>query len=293
LGSSAAHNSPPGGILIPTQPKPWFQQEHYSLQRDKTTVGRGSECHVRINHPNVSRNHLELSWRDETLIVSQLSPVNPTLINGVPLSTPRPLRAGDRIELADGVEFRVEFFDRGEDMPTEPRRVNERRMYAILHADVVSYSRLVEKDDAATARQFAACLDIIRRESESVGGRVENVAGDSMLILFTSASSAVASAVGWQQKIRSLNQGLQPERRMEFRVGINSGDVLITPTGSVHGDAVNIAARIQNLASPGGILVSGVVWDQLQGYENLRFQYVRTNELRNLSRVIRIYNLEF
>jgi class 3 adenylate cyclase len=227
------------------------------------------------------------------LVVSQLSPVNPTLVNGVPLSTPRRLRTGDRIEIADGIEFRVELFDFGEDIPTEPRRVNERRMYAILHADVVAYSRLVEKDDAATARQFEAFLDIIRYESESVGGHIEHVAGDGILILFTSASSAVASAVGWQQKVRSLNRELPLERRMEFRVGINSGDVLITPSGSAHGDAVNIAARIQSLAPPGGILVAGVVRDQLQGHENFRFQYVRTSELKNLSREVRIYFLEF
>ena len=294
MGSASGNDRPPGGILTPIEPKPWFHQEHYLLRQDKTTVGRASECHVRINHPNVSRIHLELFWAQGTLMIAHMSPVNPTLVNGVPVTDPRPLRTGDRIEIADGIEFRLELFDIGnDDLPTEPRRQTERRMYAILHADVASYSRLVEDNDIATARQLETCLQLIRDESERVGGRIENVAGDSVLIFFTSAFSAVTSSINWQRKIKSLNRPHDPTRHMEFRVGINSGDMLITPTGNVYGDAINIAARLQSLASPGGILVTGVVWDQLQGHEDLKFEFVRTNELKNLSREVRVYRLDF
>ena len=113
------------------------------------------------------------------------------------------------------------------------------------------------------------------------------------MILFTSAFSAVTSAISWQRRIEALNSPLHASRRMEFRVGVNSGDVLITPDGNVFGDAINIAARLQELASPGRVLIAGVVWDQLQGHGGLKFQFFRTNELKNLSREIRIYSLEF
>jgi adenylate cyclase len=78
---------------------------------------------------------------------------------------------------------------------------------------------------------------------------------------------------------------------MEFRIGINSGDILITPAGAVHGDAINIAAQVQTLASPGGILVTGAVHDQLQGHEGLRFECVQTNELKEISREVRTYRV--
>jgi class 3 adenylate cyclase len=147
-------------------------------------------------------------------------------------------------------------------------------------------------DDAATARQIEACLTIIRQQTETAGGRFVNVAGDGILLLFTSAVSAVTCAITFQRSIAALNRRLPPARRMEFRVGINSGDILITPAGAMHGDAINVAARIQGLAPPGGILVTGVVHDQLQGH-GLVFEYVRTSALKNLSRQVRSYRVDF
>jgi class 3 adenylate cyclase len=165
-------------------------------------------------------------------------------------------------------------------------------MYAVLYADMAGYSRLVEDDDIATARQLEACLTIIRQQTEMAGGRVVNVAGDGILLLFTSAASAVTCAVTFQRSIASLNRRLPQGREMEFRVGINSGDILITPAGAMHGDAINVAARVQALGSPGGILVTGVVHDQLQGHGFI-FEYVRTNALKNLSREVRSYRVDF
>jgi class 3 adenylate cyclase len=290
--TSHSESAPVGGVLIPVEPSHWFRQRQYLLGRDRTIVGRGSDCHVRVNHPNVSRNHLALEWIGGALVASHLSPLNPTLVNGIPLTGSRPLITGDRIEIAEGLRLRVELFDTSDDMPTEPRPRDERRLLAVLHADVVSYARLVELDAAATARQFESCLEIARAEVASVGGRVENIAGDSVLVLFNNAYSAVASAIGWQRKLRSLNQAIAPERQMQFRIGISSGDVLIAATGILYGDAINIAARIQGLAPPGGILVAGVVRDQLQGHEGFQFNYLRDNELKNLSREIRTYSVE-
>lgn len=292
MGPSAPDPPPTGGILIPLETTSWFKREFYMIARDRTTVGRGSDCNVSVNHPNVSRVHCSLNWVGGQLVLTHESPVNPTLVNGLPVGGPKVLRTGDRIEIASGVNLRVELFERAsDDTPTEPRHYGDRRLAAIVHADVVSYSRLVEEDVAATARQFETALGVIRAESEAHGGRVENVAGDAVLIFFSSCSSALRSALAWLRKLRALNDALPPSRRMEFRVGVNAGDVLVSPIGNLYGDAVNVAARIQGLASPGGILVSAAVRDQLQGEADLVFEPFRSNEMKNISREVLVFRL--
>ena len=215
------------------EPKLWSEQPHYFLRQDKTTIGRGSSCDIRIGNPTVSRVHLELEWRAESLILTHLSPVNPTFVNGAPVAEPRPLRNGDIIEIADGVALRVELSGGGDKDATQFRGRDARRMYAILSADVVGYARLVEQDDIATARQLENCLKIVRDRVEQMDGRIFQIIGDGVVALFNSAGSAVKSAVVWQSDIARLNAALPPARRMEFRAGINSGDLLVTPVGAV------------------------------------------------------------
>jgi len=275
------------------EPKLWSEQAHYVLGQDKTTVGRGSNCDIRIGNPTISRMHLELAWRPDGLILTHLSPVNPTFVNGAPVAEPRALRNGDIIEVADGVALRVELFDSGDEAATQFRGRDVRRMYAILSADVFGYARLVEQDDQATARQLEGRLKIVRDRVEEMDGRIFQVAGDGIVALFNSAGSAVRSAVVWQSDIARLNAALPPARRMEFRVGINSGDLLVTPLGAIIGDAINIAARVQTIAPPGGVFITGVVRDQLQGQTDLRFEFVQSNEMKNLSREVRVYRVEF
>jgi len=291
--TNATDDFPRGGILIPVEPKRWSDRGHYLLRRGRTTIGRGSDCDIRIGHPTVSRVHAELSWTGGALLLKHLSPVNPTFVNGAPVAEPRYLRTGDIIEIADGVALRVELFGSGDDSPTEPRGRDVRRMYAVTYADVFGYARLVEQDDIETARRLEACFKIIRDRTEGADGRVAQTSGDGILLLFNSAGSAVQSAIAWQSDISRRNETLPASARMEFRVGINSGDVLVTPGGTMLGDAINIAARVQSMASPGGILVTGVVRDQLQGRADLNFEYIRTNELKNLSREVRIYRVNF
>ena len=276
------------------EPRLWSEQPHYSLRPDKTTIGRGSACDIHIGDPTISRLHLELTWRAETLILTHLSQVNPTFVNGTPVAEPRPLRNGDIIELADGVALRVELFG-GDKATTQIRGLEVRRMYAILSADVFGYARLVERDDLATARQLEGCLKIARDRVERTEGRVFQVVGDEIVALFNSAASAVKSAIALQSDIARFNGMLPPARRMEFRVGINSGDLLVTPGGAIVGDAINIAARVQSIAPPGGIFITGVVRDQLQlqGQMDLRFEFVQTGEMKNLSREVRVYRVEF
>lgn len=275
------------------EPRPWSEQPHYALRPDKTTIGRGSGCDIRIGDPTISRVHVELAWRAETLILTHLSPVNPTFVNGAPVAEPRPLRNGDIIEVADGVALRLELFGGGDEAVTQIRGRDMRRMYAILSADVFGYTRLVEQDDIATARQLEGCLKIVRDRVEQMDGRVFQIAGDGIVALFNSAGAAVKSAIVWQSELARLNATLSPARRMEFRVGINSGDLLVTPGGAVIGDAINIAARVQTIAPPGGIFITGVIRDQLQGQVGLRFEFVQSNEMKNLSREVRVYRVEF
>jgi class 3 adenylate cyclase len=283
---------PPPGVLIPIGPAPWSEFQHYPLRRDKTTIGRAAGCDIRINFPSVSRVHAELNWLDGAAVIRHLSSVNPTLVNGLPVVELQQLRSGDLIEIAEGVVLRLERFA-DDDAQTEQRRRDQRRMFTIVCTDVVGYTRLVENDDVATARQLEACFSAIRSQSEAASGRVLQVAGDGMVLLFTSAASALNSTIAWQRTIALLNGNLVPGRRMEFRVGINSGDLLLTPVGGTHGDAINIAARLQAMAQPGGILVTGAVRDQLQMQEGLRFEHIRSTELKNVTREVRIYRVSF
>jgi class 3 adenylate cyclase len=291
--TNSANPLPPGGVLVPMEPKLWSEQPHYVLRPDKTTIGRGSSCDIRIGNPTISRVHLELEWRAETLVLTHLSPVNPTFVNGAPVAEPRLLHNGDIIEVADGVALRVELSGGGDLDATQFRGRDTRRMYAVLSADVVGYTRLVEQDDIATARQLENCMKIVRDRVEQMDGRIFQIIGDGIVALFNSAGSAVKSAVVWQSEIARRNAELPPTRRMDFRAGINSGDLLVTPGGAIVGDAINIAARVQSIAPPGGIFITGVVRDQIQGQIDLRFEFVQTSEMKNLSREVRVYRVEF
>ncbi len=290
--SGTQTTTPPGGLLIPIETNPWFRQEFYLLGLGRTVIGRGADCQIGVNHPAVSRQHCELYWAGLELMIAHGSSTNPTLVNGLPVVEPRPLRTGDRIEIAERVAFRVQLFDAASDeAPTQPRRYGDQRAYAIVHTDVVSYSRLVEADVVGAAKQFERSLEVIRKESEARGGRIENVSGDAVLVLFDDAASAVRAARAFLAKIAAFNAPLDPVRRMEFRVGVDYGDVLVTPVGNFYGETVNIATRVQSLASPGGILVTSAVRDELHGETDFRFEPVQFNELKNISREIGVFRL--
>src|SRR5215469_15403540 len=119
----------------------------------------------------------------------------------------------------------------------------ERKLTAILCADVYGYSRLMEEDEEATLRTLSAYRTIIDRLIENHRGRFVNSAGDSLLAEFTSVVEAVNCAVEIQNALEAENAGLPPERRMEFRIGVNSGDVMVEGE-QIYGDGVNVAARL-------------------------------------------------
>jgi len=166
----------------------------------------------------------------------------------------------------------------------------ERKLTAILCADVHGYSRLMGEDEEATIRTLAAYRKIVDSLIESHRGRFVNSAGDSVLAEFSSVVEAMNCAVEIQNALRTENTSLPPERRMEFRIGINSGDVVVEGD-QIYGDGVNVAARLENLAEPGGICISGVVHDQVKNRLALNYQDLGAQQVKNIAEPLRVWRV--
>ena len=130
-----------------------------------------------------------------------------------------------------------------------------RKLAAILYADVADYSRLTGEDEDATHRTLGEHLDLVSTTVESHGGKVMHYAGDAVLARFDAVVDALSSAVSIQNEINARNQELPDNRKLQFRIGVNLGDV-IEDRGDIYGDGVNVAARLESLAEPGGICIS-------------------------------------
>jgi adenylate cyclase len=167
----------------------------------------------------------------------------------------------------------------------------ERRLAAILNADVVGYSRLVAQDGVSTLRTLKANVDLMGGLIRQHGGRVVDAVGDNVLAEFRSAVDAVACAADVQQQLAVRNAELPPERRMLFRIGIDLGD-LIVDGDQIAGDGVNVAARIQALADPGGVLISGTVFDQVEGKLPLDFADQGERRVKNIAKPLRIFQVK-
>ncbi|WFP61509.1 tetratricopeptide repeat protein [Mesorhizobium sp. WSM4904] len=167
----------------------------------------------------------------------------------------------------------------------------ERRLTAILAADVVGYSRLMGLDEAGTL----ADLNHHRTElfNTSVArhhGRIVKLTGDGLLIEFSSVVNAVACAVDIQRGMRDRNRDVPPGRRIEFRIGVNLGDVIVE-NDDIFGDGVNLAARLEAFAEPGGISISGSVRDHVGSRLDLVFEDMGERSLKNIDRPVRVYNI--
>jgi adenylate cyclase len=141
----------------------------------------------------------------------------------------------------------------------------KRKLTAILSADVKGYSRLMGEDDQATVRTIKVYREIITEVVQKHRGRVVDSPGDNILAEFASVIDAVSSAVEIQEELRVRNAELPEDRRMEFRIGVNLGDV-IHEEERIYGDGVNVAARVESMADPGGISVSGTVFAECKEY---------------------------
>jgi adenylate cyclase len=167
----------------------------------------------------------------------------------------------------------------------------ERRLIAILAADVVGYSRLMSADEAGT---LAALQDVrtgfIDGKIAEHQGRVVKLTGDGILAEFPSVVNAVACAVELQRGIRKRNVDLPQDRRIQFRIGVNLGDVIVEGE-DIYGDGVNVAARLEGVARPGGIAISHSVRDQIGNRLDLVFEDTGEQKLKNIERPIRVYNV--
>ena len=164
----------------------------------------------------------------------------------------------------------------------------KRKLTAILSANVKGYSRLTGEDDEATVRTITAYREIITDVVQKYRGRVVDSPGDNILAEFASVIDAVSSAVEIQQELKTKNADLPDERMMEFRIGVNLGDV-IHEDERIYGDGVNVAARVEGLSDPGGICVSGTVFDQIESKLPLGYEYLGEQSVKNISKPVRIY----
>jgi adenylate cyclase len=170
---------------------------------------------------------------------------------------------------------------------------SQRRLSAILVADVAGYGRLVGADEEGTLAQWKGHWnELIEPGIRDHDGRVVRITGDGMLAEFTSVVDAVRCAIAIQRGMRARNADLQPEQRIEFRIGINFGDIIVDGD-DMWGDGVNVAARLEALAPPGGICVSGRVHEDVEGRLDADFEDAGENKLKNIARPVRVYRVRF
>src|SRR3984893_3636938 len=170
----------------------------------------------------------------------------------------------------------------------QPNRLG-RRLSAILAADVAGYSRLMHDDEESTHTRLAALLaDAAEPAIAEYGGRIVKNTGDGFLAEFPSAVEAVRAAAYFQNKVRELTIGDPEDRRLLFRVGINIGDVIVE-AHDIFGDGVNIAARLEGMAEPGGICISSSASDQVRGKVAIEFADMGVQNLKNIARPVRVY----
>ncbi|WP_024519365.1 adenylate/guanylate cyclase domain-containing protein [Bradyrhizobium sp. Tv2a-2] len=169
-----------------------------------------------------------------------------------------------------------------------PGRVG-RRLAAIVAADVAGYSRLMGLDEVGTARTLREHRKVTDALVAKHGGRLVKTTGDGVLLEFPSVVDAVECAVAVQAVMAERNEGVSQDRRMLFRIGVNLGDILIEEDGDILGDGVNIAARLEGIAEPGGICISSSAYDQVRGKVGADFADLGEQVLKNIARPIRAY----
>jgi len=167
----------------------------------------------------------------------------------------------------------------------------KRRLAAILSADVVGYSRLMGDDEEATIEVLVDCRDVFSKRVENHDGRVVDTAGDSVLSVFDSVVEAVRCAMEIQIALSERNEKLSEDRRMRFRIGINLGDIIEKEDGTVYGDGVNVAARMEALAEPGGVTLSDDAYRQVRTKLEVTFEDMGDQEVKNIAERIRAFRL--
>ena len=166
----------------------------------------------------------------------------------------------------------------------------KRKQAAILSGDVKGYSRLLAKDEAGTIRTLNAYKEVMTSLIQQHGGRVIDAPGDHVLAEFPNVVDAVKCAVEIQKELKNRNDELPEPRRMEFRFGINLGEVS-EKEENIFGDGLNVAVRIQILADAGGICLSGIVYEQIKDKLELRYEYIGKQTVKNIAEPVRVYRV--
>src|SRR5512139_1320818 len=172
-------------------------------------------------------------------------------------------------------------------MPTQDVK---RKLVAILSADVKGYSRLMGEDEEATVRTLNSYKEVMTNLIQQHRGRVVDAPGDNVLAEFGSVVDAVECAVGIQKELKTRNADLPENRKMEFRIGVNLGDV-IEDGEQILGDGVNIAARLESLSKAGGICISGTVYDQVENKLSLEYEYLGEQAVKNIAKPVGVYRV--
>ncbi len=204
--------------------------------------------------------------RKQPRVIETISKVGYRLIGEVGLATPSPVEA----------------------YPARGQRF-ERKLSAIFYADVVGYSRLSGQDEEGTHRILRAYLDLITTSIETYNGSVVNFAGDAVLADFPTVSDALACAVTVQQELEASNEGIPEERKLRFRIGVNLGEIIVD-RDDIYGDGVNVAARLESLAEPGGVCVSETVFDTIGQKLPLDYRFMGEQAVKNIAKPVRAYH---
>ena len=169
----------------------------------------------------------------------------------------------------------------------------KRRLAAILVADAVGYSRLMGLDDEGTHTRLKSHLsEVLEPKVKECGGRIVKTTGDGVLTVFESAVDAVRCGVEIQQGMANRNSGGDLDHRIQFRIGVNVGDVIVDGD-EVYGDGVNVAVRLESLAQPGKVYVSEAVYEHVRGYSQFAFGDVGEHRLKNIQRPVRVFQVQF
>ncbi len=171
-----------------------------------------------------------------------------------------------------------------------PRRV-ERKLAAVLAADIAGYSGLMGANEEATVRDLKEHQSVVLPMIANFGGRVIDTAGDGILAEFASVLNAVNCAVAIQKRMAERNASVDPERRMQYRIGVNQGD-LIYDDARIYGDGINIAARLEGIAEAGGICLSGKVYEEVEGKVDFACEDMGPQQLKNIARPVRVYRID-
>ena len=166
-----------------------------------------------------------------------------------------------------------------------------RKLTAILYADVAEYSRLTGEDEVGTHKRLGAALDLIAGEIEGKGGSVVHYAGDAVLADFASVVAAVECAVAIQHRLAEGNAELPDDKRLRFRIGVNLGEVIVD-RDDIYGDGVNVAARLESLAEPGGVCIGGAVHEQVEGRLDLAFEDMGEQSVKNIAKPVRAFRIK-